>query len=92
MLPQLSTAPLGPATGAPARGEAGTDVAVAVAQRAAELDTRSASATAEEDRQMIHRLIEQMPGDPNSLVFGVVFLMGSKLCCVYVCVHLLNQS
>ncbi|CAK9068655.1 unnamed protein product [Durusdinium trenchii] len=49
-------------TGVLQEGKAGTDVAVAVAQRAAELDTRSASATAEEDRQMIHRLIEQMPG------------------------------
>ncbi|CAK9046636.1 unnamed protein product [Durusdinium trenchii] len=44
------------------QGKAGTDVAVAVAQTVATLDTRSAVASAEEDRQMIHSLIEQMPG------------------------------
>eukprot|EP00438_Fugacium_kawagutii_P017000 Skav232630 [mRNA] locus=scaffold12:172875:181436:+ [translate_table: standard] len=49
-------------TGVLQHGNAGTDVAVAVAETVAELDTRSAEATAEEDRQMIHSLIEQMPG------------------------------
>ncbi|CAK9117949.1 unnamed protein product [Durusdinium trenchii] len=44
------------------QGNAGTDVAVAVAKTVAELDTCSAQATDEEDRQMIHSLIEQMPG------------------------------
>ncbi|CAE7381871.1 SCUBE1 [Symbiodinium necroappetens] len=49
-------------TGVLQEGKAGADVAVAVAERAKDLDTRSAKATSEEDRQMIHRLIEQMPG------------------------------
>eukprot|EP00438_Fugacium_kawagutii_P022493 Skav229700 [mRNA] locus=scaffold3722:270437:278687:- [translate_table: standard] len=42
------------ATGVLQQGRAGTDVAVRVAQRAAELDTRKAEATAEADRLMIH--------------------------------------
>lgn len=41
-------------TGVLQEGRAGTDVAVRVAERAANLDTRSAKATDEEDRQMIH--------------------------------------
>ncbi|CAE7256213.1 Scube1 [Symbiodinium microadriaticum] len=49
-------------TGVLQEGKAGADVAVAVAERAKDLGTRSAKATSEEDRQMIHRLIEQMPG------------------------------
>eukprot|EP00435_Cladocopium_sp_Y103_P063625 s183_g25.t1 len=49
-------------TGVLQEGHAGTDVAVRVAERAANLDTRSAGATAEEDRKMIHDLIEKMPG------------------------------
>lgn len=49
-------------TGVLQHGNAGTDVAVAVAETVAELDIRSAEATAEEDRLMIHSLIEQMPG------------------------------
>lgn len=43
-------------------GRAGTDVAVAVAKQVKDLDTRSAEATSEDDRVMIHSLIEQMPG------------------------------
>ena len=35
-------------------GQAGTDVAMAVASTAANLDTRAAKATSETDRQMIH--------------------------------------
>ena len=35
-------------------GQAGTDVAMAVASTAADLDTRAAKATSEADRQMIH--------------------------------------
>eukprot|EP00438_Fugacium_kawagutii_P022328 Skav221799 [mRNA] locus=scaffold4067:228872:236434:- [translate_table: standard] len=55
-------------TGVLQEGQAGTDVAVAVARTAANLDTRSAQATSEGDRQMIHApwaheaLIEAMPG------------------------------
>ena len=49
-------------TGVLQQGKAGADVAVAVAKTVAELDTRTAEATAEEDRLMIHSLIEQMPG------------------------------
>ena len=49
-------------TGVLQQGNAGTDVAVAVAKTVAELDTRSAKATDEEDRLMIHSLIENMPG------------------------------
>lgn len=49
-------------TGVLQEGKAGTDVAVAVAKTAKELDTQAAQATAEEDRLMIHGLIEQMPG------------------------------
>ena len=44
------------------QGNAGTDVAVAVAKTVAELDTRSAEATEESDRLMIHTLIQSMPG------------------------------
>ena len=44
------------------KGNAGTDVAVAVAKTVADLDTRSAEATEESDRLMIHALIESMPG------------------------------
>ncbi len=50
------------ATGVLQEGRAGTDVAVAVAKRVKDLDTRSAEATSEDDRVMIHSLIEQMPG------------------------------
>ena len=49
-------------TGVLQQGNAGTDVAVAVAKTVAELDARSAKATDEEDRLMIHSLIENMPG------------------------------
>ena len=49
-------------TGVLQQGNAGTDVAVAVASTVAELDTRSAKATDEKDRLMIHSLIENMPG------------------------------
>lgn len=49
-------------TGVLQEGKAGTDVAVAVAKTAAELDTENAQATSEEDRLMICQLIEQMPG------------------------------
>ena len=49
-------------TGVLQQGKAGTDVAVAVATKVAELDTRGAQASDETDRQMIHSLIEQMPG------------------------------
>ena len=49
-------------TGVLQQGKAGTDVAVAVAKTVAELDTRSAKATDEEDRLMIHSLIEKMDG------------------------------
>ena len=49
-------------TGVLQHGKAGADVAVAVAKTVAELDTRGARATSEEDRLMIHSLIEQMPG------------------------------
>jgi len=48
-------------------GKAGTDIAVAVARTAKELDTRSAEATSEEDRKMIHSLIEKMPGGFNAM-------------------------
>ena len=41
-------------TGVLQEGQAGTDVAVAVARTAANLDTRGAKATSEGDRQMIH--------------------------------------
>ena len=44
------------------QGNAGTDVALAVAKTVAELDTRSAEATVESDWLMIHSLIEAMPG------------------------------
>eukprot|EP00435_Cladocopium_sp_Y103_P059516 s1118_g21.t1 len=44
------------------KGNAGTDVAVAVAKTVADLDTRTAKATEESDRLMIHALIESMPG------------------------------
>ena len=44
------------------QGNAGTDVAVAVAKTVAQLDTRSAEASVESDRLMIHSLIESMPG------------------------------
>lgn len=54
-------------TGVLQKGKAGTDVAVAVAKTAVELDTRSAQATAEEDRLMIHSLIEQMPGGLDAM-------------------------
>jgi len=50
------------ATGVLQEGRAGTDVAVAVAKQVKDLDTRSAEATSEDDRVMIHSLIEQMPG------------------------------
>lgn len=49
-------------TGVLQQGKAGTDVAVAVAKKVAELDTRGAQASDETDRHMIHSLIEQMPG------------------------------
>ncbi|CAK9100562.1 unnamed protein product [Durusdinium trenchii] len=49
-------------TGVLQQGKAGTDVAVAVAKTVAVLDTRGAQATSEEDRLMIHDLIEKMPG------------------------------
>lgn len=49
-------------TGVLQEGQAGTDVAVAVARTAANLDTCGAKATSEGDRQMIHALIEAMPG------------------------------
>ena len=41
-------------TGVLQEGQAGTDVAMAVASTAANLDTRAAKATSETDRQMIH--------------------------------------
>ena len=41
-------------TGVLQEGRAGTDVAVRVAQRARDLDTRSAGASNERDLQMIH--------------------------------------
>ena len=43
-------------------GQAGTDVAVAVAKTVTDLDIRGAQASSEEDRLMIHALIEQMDG------------------------------
>ena len=49
-------------TGVLQQGKAGADVAVAVAKTVADLDIRSARATAEEDRLMICSLIEGMPG------------------------------
>lgn len=49
-------------TGVLQEGKAGTDVAVAVAKTAAELDTQNAKATSEDDKLMIHQLIQQMPG------------------------------
>ena len=49
-------------TGILQEGKAGADVSVAVGKTVAELDTRSAEATDEEDRAMIHSLIEKMPG------------------------------
>lgn len=49
-------------TGVLQEGRAGTDVAVRVAQRARDLDTRSAGASNEADLQMIHALIKEMPG------------------------------
>ena len=49
-------------TGVLQEGKAGTDVAVGVAQAVECLDTRAAQATSEEDRKMIHELIEDMPG------------------------------
>lgn len=49
-------------TGVLQEGKAGTDVAIAVAQTVATIDTRSAQASSEQDRKMIHELIEQMPG------------------------------
>ena len=50
---------------APNHVQAGTDVAVAVAKTAAELDTQNAKATSEDDKLMIHQLIQQMPGGVN---------------------------
>lgn len=44
------------------QGNAGTDVAVAVAKTVAELDTENAKASDESDRLMIHKLIESMDG------------------------------
>ena len=44
------------------QGNAGTDMAVAVAKTMAELDTQKAEATVESDRLMIHKLIAAMPG------------------------------
>lgn len=49
-------------TGVLQEGQAGTDVAVAVAKRVTDLDIRGAQASSEEDRLMIHALIEQMDG------------------------------
>lgn len=49
-------------TGVLQQGRAGADVAMAVAQTVAQLDAQNAAATCEEDRLMIHSLIEQMPG------------------------------
>eukprot|EP00434_Breviolum_minutum_P004132 symbB.v1.2.003642.t1/scaffold203.1/size271217/34 len=49
-------------TGVLQEGKAGTDVAIAVAETVANIDTRSAQATSEQDRKMIHELIEEMPG------------------------------
>lgn len=54
-------------TGVLQQGRAGTDVAVKVAERAADLDTRSAEASDEEDRQMILALIEELPGGFNAM-------------------------
>ena len=55
-------------TGVLQQGKAGTDVAVAVAKTVAVLDTRGAQATSEEDRLMIHDLIEKMPGTQIALL------------------------
>eukprot|EP00438_Fugacium_kawagutii_P004681 Skav205562 [mRNA] locus=scaffold1407:33022:44938:- [translate_table: standard] len=44
------------------QGNAGTDVAVAVANTVANLDTRTAEASNQSDRLMIQSLIESMPG------------------------------
>ena len=49
-------------TGVLQEGNAGTDVAVAVARKISSLDTRTAEASNEADHMMIHALIEQMPG------------------------------
>jgi len=49
-------------TGVLQEGKAGTDVAMAVAKTVTDLDIRSAQASSEEDRLMIHSLIEQMDG------------------------------
>ena len=43
-------------------GQAGTDISIAVAEHVEQLDIRAAQATSEEDRMMIHALIEDMPG------------------------------
>ncbi|CAE7565327.1 FRAS1 [Symbiodinium sp. CCMP2592] len=49
-------------TGVLQQGQAGTDIAMAVAKRLAALDLRNAQASDEGDRLMIHGLIEAMPG------------------------------
>lgn len=49
-------------TGVLQEGRAGTDVAVRVAERVRELDTRTAQASNQEDLRMIHALIEDMDG------------------------------
>eukprot|EP00435_Cladocopium_sp_Y103_P048474 s470_g14.t1 len=66
-------------TGVLQEGKAGTDIAVAVARTAKEIDTRKAEATSEKDEKMIHSLIENMPGGFDAMNRFVQKTIGSAL-------------
>lgn len=63
-------------TGVLQEGRAGTDVAVRVAERAADLDTRSAEATCEEDRQMI--CVARRKSETHRVWTGICCPLGVK--------------
>jgi len=48
-------------------GQGSADVAMAIAERLATLDMRSAEASCEDDKRMIHALVERMPGGFDSV-------------------------
>eukprot|EP00435_Cladocopium_sp_Y103_P075865 s59_g67.t1 len=66
-------------TGILQEGKAGTDIAVAVARTAKEIDTRSAKATSEKDEKMINSYIENMPGGFDAMNRFVQETIGSAL-------------